>query len=161
MEELKVVYRRTEDLIPYINNARTHDERQINQIAASIKEFGFNNPILLDGASGAMSCLKPERFAVIVMSNVRGRDGFYLDICEEIKHCMKDCGAGLYNELILVNVVGSSAVRAAGYFKHRKCVRTHQEVLVFYKGNQKNIAGNYPDIELPDKEELTASGFIE
>ena len=33
---------------PYVNNARTHDEMQINQIASSIKEFGFNSPIAID-----------------------------------------------------------------------------------------------------------------
>ena len=36
-----------EKLIPYARNARTHDEAQVSQIAASIKEFGFNNPILI------------------------------------------------------------------------------------------------------------------
>ena len=35
-------------LIPYANNARTHDENQVKQIASSIKEFGFNNPVLID-----------------------------------------------------------------------------------------------------------------
>lgn len=34
-------------LIPYVNNARTHDDAQIAQIAGSIKEFGFNNPVLI------------------------------------------------------------------------------------------------------------------
>lgn len=38
----------TSVLIPYINNARTHDEAQVKQIASSIKEFGFNNPVLID-----------------------------------------------------------------------------------------------------------------
>lgn len=37
-----------EKLIPYARNARTHNEEQITQIAASIKEFGFTNPILID-----------------------------------------------------------------------------------------------------------------
>lgn len=36
------------DLIPYINNSRTHSDEQINQVAASIQEFGFTNPILID-----------------------------------------------------------------------------------------------------------------
>lgn len=35
-------------IIPYINNARKHDEKQLKKIAASINEFGFNNPILID-----------------------------------------------------------------------------------------------------------------
>jgi ParB-like chromosome segregation protein Spo0J len=38
-------------LIPYANNARTHTEAQVAQIAASIREFGFNNPILIDEQS--------------------------------------------------------------------------------------------------------------
>ncbi len=42
-------------LIPYINNARTHSEQQIAQIAASIKEFGFLNPIITDGQHGILA----------------------------------------------------------------------------------------------------------
>ena len=45
---LSVNYKKTEDLIPYINNSRTHDNVHIKQIASSIKEFGFTNPILID-----------------------------------------------------------------------------------------------------------------
>ena len=45
----------TDDLIPYINNSRTHDESQVNQIAASIKEFGFLNPIIIDGDNGIIA----------------------------------------------------------------------------------------------------------
>ncbi len=44
-----------ENLIPYINNARTHSEEQVTQIASSIKEFGFNNPILVDGENGIIA----------------------------------------------------------------------------------------------------------
>lgn len=47
---LKIEYVATDDLIPYINNSRTHSESQIKQIAASIREFGFTNPILIDEA---------------------------------------------------------------------------------------------------------------
>ena len=52
---LEVKYRNTDELIPYARNARTHSESQIAQIAASIKEFGFNNPILLDGENGVIA----------------------------------------------------------------------------------------------------------
>lgn len=38
----------TNKLIPYVNNSRTHSENQVSQVAASITEFGFNNPILID-----------------------------------------------------------------------------------------------------------------
>jgi DNA modification methylase len=40
------------DLIPYINNSRTHSDAQIAQVAASIQEFGFTNPVLVDGDKG-------------------------------------------------------------------------------------------------------------
>jgi hypothetical protein len=49
---LKIEYRPLQSLIPFARNPRAHSEEQIAQIAASIKEFGFTNPILLDGENG-------------------------------------------------------------------------------------------------------------
>lgn len=46
MPELEVVKVPTADLLEYQNNAKIHDHQQVDQIAASIEEFGFNNPIL-------------------------------------------------------------------------------------------------------------------
>jgi ParB-like chromosome segregation protein Spo0J len=46
---LKIEYRSLDSLVPYARNPRTHSEEQISQIAASIREFGFTNPILIDG----------------------------------------------------------------------------------------------------------------
>ena len=45
---MELVKKKVSELIPYINNSRTHSEEQITQIASSIKEFGFTNPILID-----------------------------------------------------------------------------------------------------------------
>ena len=42
-------------LIPYARNARTHSAEQVAQVAASIREFGFTNPILIDGDSGVIA----------------------------------------------------------------------------------------------------------
>ena len=47
--------RKTSELIPYINNSRTHSDAQINQIASSIKEFGFTNPVLIDEQGGLIA----------------------------------------------------------------------------------------------------------
>jgi ParB-like chromosome segregation protein Spo0J len=44
-----IIVKQITDLLPYINNARTHSDEQVSQIAASIKEFGFTNPILITG----------------------------------------------------------------------------------------------------------------
>lgn len=53
--KIKIITKKVDDLIPYVNNARTHSEEQVSQIASSIKEFGFNNPILLDGDNGVVA----------------------------------------------------------------------------------------------------------
>lgn len=52
---LSVEYKATGELIPYVNNSRTHSEAQIQQVAASIKEFGFTNPILVDDQGGIIA----------------------------------------------------------------------------------------------------------
>jgi DNA modification methylase len=52
---MQIIQRKTADLIPYVNNARTHSEGQVLQIAASIKEFGFTNPVLVDGENGIIA----------------------------------------------------------------------------------------------------------
>ena len=44
-----------EKLIPYVRNSRTHSDAQVAQIAASIKEFGWTNPILVDGTNGIIA----------------------------------------------------------------------------------------------------------
>ncbi len=46
---------KTASLIPYARNSRTHSEQQIGKIAASIKEFGFLNPVIIDGANGIVA----------------------------------------------------------------------------------------------------------
>ena len=52
---LAVEYRLAASLIPYARNARTHSETQVGQIAASIREFGWTNPILVDGDNGIIA----------------------------------------------------------------------------------------------------------
>lgn len=51
----RVVMTRVGDLTPYARNARTHSDEQVSQIAASIKEFGWTNPILVDGEKGLIA----------------------------------------------------------------------------------------------------------
>jgi site-specific DNA-methyltransferase (adenine-specific) len=54
-QESTIEYLAIEDLIPYVKNSRTHDDAQVAQIAASIKEFGFTNPILIDAEGGIIA----------------------------------------------------------------------------------------------------------
>lgn len=55
MQDLAIVYKDIDSLIPYVNNARTHSDTQVTQIASSIKEFGFTNPILIDEQGGVIA----------------------------------------------------------------------------------------------------------
>jgi ParB-like chromosome segregation protein Spo0J len=52
---LEVAYRPVAALIPYARNARTHTDAQVAEIAASIRAFGFTNPILVDGDNGIIA----------------------------------------------------------------------------------------------------------
>src|SRR3990172_838081 len=54
-KKLVVCYRRPADLVHYTQNARTHSNAQVDQITASIREFGFTNPVLVDAAGGIIA----------------------------------------------------------------------------------------------------------
>lgn len=53
--KLEVTYRPIESLIPYARNSRTHSDAQVAQIAASIREFGWTNPVLIDAEGGIIA----------------------------------------------------------------------------------------------------------
>lgn len=52
---MKIETLKTADLIPYARNTRTHSDNQVSQIAGSIREFGFTNPILIDAENGIIA----------------------------------------------------------------------------------------------------------
>jgi ParB-like nuclease domain len=55
MQDLEVAWRELGELIPYARNPRTHTDAQVAQIAASIREFGWTNPVLVDRESGIIA----------------------------------------------------------------------------------------------------------
>jgi DNA modification methylase len=55
MDDLQIAWRPLGELIPYARNPRTHSDAQVAQIVASIREFGWTNPVLVDGASGIIA----------------------------------------------------------------------------------------------------------
>jgi DNA modification methylase len=68
---VKITYKSTARLKPRTNNPRTHTKKQIEQIAASIKEFGFINPVLIDGSDGIIAGHgRVEAAKLIGMNNV-------------------------------------------------------------------------------------------
>jgi hypothetical protein len=71
MSALKIKYKDPSRLRPRLKNPRTHTAKQIKQIAASVKEFGFINPILTDGADGIIAGhARVEAAKLIGMSDV-------------------------------------------------------------------------------------------
>src|SRR5574344_1847337 len=93
--------------------------------------------------------LKEDRFAVFVVGDVRDKKGFYQNFVSDTIQAFIYSGVLLYNEMILVNAVGTLAIRTGRQFAiGRKAGKQHQNVLVFYKGNPKNIKQNYPELDL-------------
>ena len=104
--------------------------------------------ILENAFKQAVTCLKENRFAVIVVGDVRDKQtGFYYDFCGDIKRIFKEAGMPLYNEIILVETGASTALRAGRYMESRKVAKMHQNILVFYKGKTKDIKNNFKKIE--------------
>lgn len=77
--DLKLVARHVTELVPYAQNARIHNEAQVAQLAASIKAFGFTNPVLIDeqntiiageGRVSAAQRLKLETVPCIVLAGL-------------------------------------------------------------------------------------------
>lgn len=95
--------------------------------------------------------LKDDRFAVFVVGEVRDKKGYYYNFVGDTIKAFIDAGMQYYNEMILINSIGSLPMRAKKYFNSgRKIGKAHQNVLVFYKGDAKKIKGNYPELELDD-----------
>ena len=93
--------------------------------------------------------LNEDRFAVFVVGEVRDKKGFYRNFVSDTIMAFWNCGVILYNEMILVNAIGSLPIRAGKYFNaSRKIGKTHQNVLVFYKGDPKKIKDNYTELDL-------------
>ena len=91
--------------------------------------------------------LKNNRFGIVVIGDVRDKNGFYRNLIDLTKSAICDDNIGFYNDIILLNSLASASLRAEGQFKaSRKVVKVHQNVLVFYKGNQKEIKNYFKEI---------------
>lgn len=86
----------------------------------------------------ACALLKPDRFACFVVGDARGRDGFYYGLPWHTVAAFEAAGLRLYNDAVLVTAVGSLPVRTRRQFEAgRKLGKTHQNVLIFVKGDPK------------------------
>ncbi len=123
------------------------DERDISNM--SYEEFAEAYSEILKRSARK---LKDNRFAVVTISDVRDKKGFYRDLTGLTKQAFSKEGLFFYNDMILLNTAGSAALRARQSMNNRKVVRIHQNVLVFYKGNPQKISKHFEALETLDDE---------
>jgi hypothetical protein len=98
--------------------------------------------------TGAVSLLNDNRFVVINITEIRDKGGVYRNFVGDNVKLFTDLGLQFYNDIIIVNAIGTAAIRAARNMGSRKVVRVHQNLLVFYKGNIKDIKNHFPALEV-------------
>lgn len=102
----------------------------------------------------AVARLRKDRFAAIVVGDVRAPDGSYRNFVSDTIKAFLDAGMTLYNEAILVTAIGSLAIRAGRQFQlGRKLGKTHQNVLVFVKGDAKAAVAAIGDVDFGEAAE--------
>ena len=118
---------------------------------------------ILDNAfKAAFGCLKENRFAVVVLGDVRSKkDGSYYDFGGDVKRIFREAGAHLYNELILIEMSSSVALRAKKYMESRKVAKMHQNILVFYKGDPAKVRNEFAPIEITEDEQKALQEIID
>lgn len=99
----------------------------------------------------SVAMLKPNRFAVFVVGEVRSKkgSGYYRGFVPDTIRCFEKAGAQYYNEAILITAVGSLPIRTGRMFESgRKLGKTHQNVLIFCKGDAKEATKACGKIEI-------------
>lgn len=101
--------------------------------------------------------LKNDSFACFVVGDVRDKKGNYLNFVGDTVTAFIDAGMAYYNEAILITAVGSLPIRSGRTFSaSRKLGKTHQNVLVFLKGNAKKASEKIGECEFGEIEEESA-----
>jgi len=96
--------------------------------------------------------LAPNRFLIVKVGEIRDRDtGAYRNFIGDNVTMFQRLGLHYYNEIVMVTPIGTAAIRAGKTFRTRKVVRTHQHVLIFFKGDLTQIGKVFPAVEFdPD-----------
>jgi DNA modification methylase len=88
----------------------------------------------------AVARLKPNRFLVVKVGDVRDEKGFYRNFVGDNISCFLQLGLRYYNEAILVTPFGTAPIRVRQQFpNYRKMVKTHQNLLCFFKGDDPTL----------------------
>lgn len=143
----------TQDLLfscpPYFDLEQYSD---LPEDASNQRTYNAFVQILAEGFRGGWECLHNNRFAILVVGDVRNHltQGYY-DFAGDLIRIFKSFGATLINRFVLVEQIGSSGLRARNNFQRRKATKTHQDVLVFFKGNPENIGNHFRPIDLSEQ----------
>ena len=98
--------------------------------------------------------LQNNSFVVWVIGEVRNKKGNYYNFLGDTIKCFLNAGFNYYNEIILLNTVGTGAIRCQGAFNSsRKVCKVHQNVLVFVKGDAKEATKRIGSVQIKDIEE--------
>lgn len=125
----------------------------------STLEYAEFRSVYRDIIAAAMALLKPDRFACFVVGDVRDRKGYYRRFVSDTEQAFEDAGAHLYNEAVLITAVGSLPIRVGRMFESsRKLGKTHQNVLVFVKGDPQRAAETIGPVEFGDVPEEPPAG---
>lgn len=106
----------------------------------------------------SIDLLNENRFACFVVGDVRDKKGFYRNFVSDTIKAFEAAGAKLYNEAILITSVGSLPIRVTKQFQSgRKLGKTHQNILVFYKGDPKQIKPIFGNVEVAEFDEQSTT----
>lgn len=124
------------------------DERDISNM-----EYDDFCKVYREILSIACKKLKDNRFAVVVIGDVRDKKGAYRQLVDYTRKVLTDNGLMLYNDLILAEMIGTGAIRAPRMFNTlRKTIKVHQNVVVFYKGDIQAIKDNFTELHIDEVE---------
>lgn len=105
--------------------------------------------------SEAYKIMNDDTFAVVVVSEIRDKKGNYRGLVPDTVKVMTDAGFNYYNEAILAGALTTVTLRAPKQFNvSRKLGRCHQNVLIFFKGDPKNIKDKFGDVDVDCNNDL-------
>jgi len=111
--------------------------------------------------AASVGMLRPGRFAVVVTSEVRDKRGVYRGLVADTMLALRDAGAEFYNDAVLINQVGTLAMRADKQMKSgRKLGRAHQNIICSVKGGWDEVRGWDAERVAPPDPQLSMWGGV-
>lgn len=135
---------------PYADLERySEDPRDLSNMSYTDFRAAYSTII-----AAGVAQLKPDRFACFIVGDVRDGKGLYLGFPRHTIGAFEEAGLRLYNDAVLVTMAGSLPVRAGKQFEtSRKLGKTHQNCLVFVKGDPKKATEACGAVEFGELED--------